>query len=205
MNLTPGSLTLETLQAIHAGGAALSIDAGAMAQVRASAAVVQRAAQSSSPTYGVNTGFGKLASTRISEADLATLQLNLIRSHSVGVGEPLPPQIVRLMLALKAASLARGYSGVRPLVIETLLAVHNAGLVPYVPSQGSVGASGDLAPLAHMTLALMGEGEIVVDGERRPALQLLQMAGIAPLTLGAKEGLALINGTQTSTALALAA
>jgi len=203
MNLTPGSLTLETLQAIHAGGAALSIDAGAMAQVRASAAVVQRAAQSSSPTYGVNTGFGKLASTRISEADLATLQLNLIRSHSVGVGEPLPPQIVRLMLALKAASLARGYSGVRPLVIETLLAVHNAGLVPYVPSQGSVGASGDLAPLAHMTLALMGEGEMLVDGKRAAAAPLLSAARIEPLRLEAKEGLALINGTQTSTALAL--
>jgi histidine ammonia-lyase len=203
MNLSPGSLTLETLQAIHAGGVALSIDAGAMAQVRASAAVVQRAAQSSAPTYGVNTGFGKLASTRISEADLATLQLNLIRSHSVGVGEPLPPQIVRLMLALKAASLARGYSGVRPLVIETLLAVHNAGLVPYVPSQGSVGASGDLAPLAHMTLALMGEGEVLVDGRRAPAAPLLSAARIEPLRLEAKEGLALINGTQTSTALAL--
>jgi histidine ammonia-lyase len=203
MNLIPGSLTLETLQAIHAGGTTLSIDASAMPQVRASAAVVQRAAQSSAPTYGVNTGFGKLASTRISEADLATLQLNLIRSHSVGVGAPLAPQIVRLMLALKAASLARGFSGVRPLVIETLLAVHNAGLVPYVPGQGSVGASGDLAPLAHMTLALMGEGEMLVDGKRAPAAPLLRSAGIEPLQLAAKEGLALINGTQTSTALAL--
>jgi histidine ammonia-lyase len=203
MNLTPGSLTLETLQAIHAGGAPLAIDASAMAQVRASAAVVQRAAQSNAPTYGVNTGFGKLASTRISEADLATLQLNLIRSHSVGVGEPLAPQIVRLMLALKAASLARGYSGVRPLVIDTLLAVHNADLVPYVPSQGSVGASGDLAPLAHMTLALMGEGEMLVDGTRVPAAPLLRAARIESLRLEAKEGLALINGTQTSTALAL--
>src|SRR5262252_8548212 len=189
MNLTPGSLTLETLQAIHAGGAALSIDASAFAQIRASAAVVQKAAQSSAPTYGVNTGFGKLASTRISEADLATLQLNLIRSHSVGVGAPLDPQIVRLMLALKAASLARGFSGVRQVVIETLLAVHNAGLVPYVPSQGLVGASGDLAPLAHMTLALMGEGEMYRDGKRRPARPLLDAAGIAPLTLRAKEGL----------------
>jgi hypothetical protein len=112
------------------------------------------------PVYGVNTGFGKLASTRISADDLATLQRNLIRSHSVGVGEPLPPPVVRLMLALKAASLARGHSGVRPVVIDTLLAVHNAGLVPCVPSQGSVGASGDLAPLSHMTLALMGEGEL---------------------------------------------
>jgi histidine ammonia-lyase len=203
MILTPGSLTLETLQAIHTGGAALEFAPAALAQVHASAAVVQRAAQGKAPVYGVNTGFGKLASTRISEADLATLQLNLIRSHSVGVGAPLEPRVVCLMLALKAASLARGFSGVRPVVIDTLLAVHNAGLVPYVPGQGSVGASGDLAPLAHMTLALMGEGEMLVDGQRVPAAPLLRKAGIAPLTLEAKEGLALINGTQTSTALAL--
>jgi histidine ammonia-lyase len=203
MKLSPGALALDDLQAIHAGGNALEIDAAAMTQVRASAAVVQRAARSREPTYGVNTGFGKLASTRISEPDLATLQLNLIRSHSAGVGDPLAPEVVRLMLALKAASLARGYSGVRPVVIETLLATHNAGLVPYVPGQGSVGASGDLAPLAHMTLALLGEGEMLVDGQRRPSTPLLRQAGIAPLVLEAKEGLALINGTQTSTALAL--
>ena len=137
------------------------------------------------------------------KTQLATLQLNLIRSHSVGVGEPLAPAIMRLMMVLKAASLARGYSGVRQVVVDTLLAVFNAGLVPYVPSQGSVGASGDLAPLAHMTLALMGEGEMLVEGQRVPAGSALQAAGIAPLTLGPKEGLALINGTQTSTALAL--
>jgi len=165
--------------------------------------VVQRAALGSAPVYGVNTGFGKLASTRISAQDLAALQCNLIRSHSVGVGPALPAAVLRLMLALKAASLARGHSGVRPLVIDTLLAVHNAGLVPYVPSQGSVGASGDLAPLAHMTLALMGEGEFVIDGRRQPAAAVLKARGIAPLVLQAKEGLALINGTQTSTALAL--
>jgi histidine ammonia-lyase len=121
----------------------------------------------------------------------------------VGVGEPLQPAVVRLMLALKAASLGRGYSGVRPVVIDTLLAVHNAGLVPWVPAQGSVGASGDLAPLSHMTLALMGEGEFLLDGQRRQAAGLLRERGIAPLVLEAKEGLALINGTQTSTALAL--
>ncbi|MEI7516540.1 MAG: histidine ammonia-lyase, partial [Betaproteobacteria bacterium] len=130
-------------------------------------------------------------------------QLNLIRSHCVGVGEPLQPPVMRLMLALKAASLARGYSGVRQVVVDTLLAVFNAGLVPWVPSKGSVGASGDLAPLAHMTLALMGEGFMLVGGAPVPALGALQAAGIAPLTLGPKEGLALINGTQTSTALAL--
>jgi histidine ammonia-lyase len=203
MLLRPGQLTLEELQAIHAGGQPLLMDPQALPAIRASAAVVKAAAEGASAVYGVNTGFGKLASTRISESDLATLQLNLIRSHSVGVGEPLPPAVLRLMLATKAASLARGYSGVRPVVIDTLLAVHNAGLVPYVPSQGSVGASGDLAPLAHMTLALLGEGEFLVDGAARPAAEALRRAGITPLALSAKEGLALINGTQTSTALAL--
>jgi histidine ammonia-lyase len=203
MLMRPGQLTLEELQAIHAGGQPLHIDPQALPTIRASAAVVQRAADGEAPVYGVNTGFGKLASTRISREQLATLQRNLIRSHSVGVGEPLAPAVVRLMLALKAASLARGHSGVRPEVIDALLAVHNAGLVPYVPSQGSVGASGDLAPLSHMTLALMGEGEMLVNGERRPAAAVLAQAGITPLALQAKEGLALINGTQTSTALAL--
>jgi histidine ammonia-lyase len=203
MLIRPGRLTLEELQAIHAGGHQLRIDPLALPDIRASAAAVQRAADGDAPVYGVNTGFGKLASTRISREQLAALQLNLIRSHSVGVGEPLAPAVVRLMLALKAASLARGHSGVRESVIDTLLAVHNAGLVPYVPSQGSVGASGDLAPLAHMTLALLGEGEMLIDGQRRPAGPALGAAGIEPLTLQAKEGLALINGTQTSTALAL--
>ncbi|MDP1902281.1 MAG: histidine ammonia-lyase [Rubrivivax sp.] len=203
MLLRPGLLTLEELQAIHAGGQPLVMDPNALPAILASAAVVRQAAEGVAPVYGVNTGFGKLASTRISESDLATLQLNLIRSHSVGVGALLEPAVLRLMLALKAASLARGYSGVRPVVIATLLAVHNAGLVPYVPSQGSVGASGDLAPLAHMTLALLGEGEFVVDGRRLPAAAVLRDKGIAPLQLQAKEGLALINGTQTSAALAL--
>ncbi len=203
MLLRPGQLSLEELQAIHAGGQPLVVDPAALPAVLASAAVVQRAAAGDAPVYGVNTGFGKLASTRISAEDLAALQGNLIRSHSVGVGEPLGPGVMRLMLATKAASLARGHSGVRPVVIDTLLAVHNAGLIPHVPSQGSVGASGDLAPLSHMTLALMGEGEFVVDGQRRPAADVLRAKGITPLQLQAKEGLALINGTQTSTALAL--
>jgi len=202
MKLIPGALRLEDLQAIRAG-VPIEIDPAAHEAIASSATVVQRAASGSAAVYGVNTGFGKLASTKISEADLATLQLNLIRSHSVGVGEPLQPAVVRLMMALKAASLARGYSGVRPEVIDALVKVHNAGLVPYIPSQGSVGASGDLAPLAHMTLALIGEGEFLVDGRRSPAAPLLAAAGIDPLRLQAKEGLALINGTQTSTALAL--
>ena len=203
LKLIPGRFSLEQLQALHAGSATLEIDDAARQAIAASAAVVQRAAAGDAPVYGVNTGFGKLASTRISADDLATLQRNLIRSHSVGVGEPLTPEVVRLVLALKAGSLARGASGVRVAVVEALLAVLNAALVPYIPSQGSVGASGDLAPLAHMTLALMGEGEFVVDGQRKPAAELLQQHGIAPLQLQAKEGLALINGTQVSTALAL--
>ena len=208
MLLRPGLLTLEELQAIHGGADGLHqplvVDPLALPGIRASAAVVQAAAAGNAAVYGVNTGFGKLASTRISADDLATLQWNLIRSHSVGVGAPLTAPVLRLMLALKAASLARGYSGVRPVVIDTLVAVHNAGLVPHVPGQGSVGASGDLAPLAHMTLALMGEGFFVDDdGKKRPAAGVLREHGIAPLQLQAKEGLALINGTQTSTALAL--
>ena len=203
LHLVPGALTLDALLAIHAGGVQLKLDDACRPGIRASQQVVQSAADGDAPVYGVNTGFGKLANKRISKEQLATLQCNLIRSHCVGVGEPLSAPVMRLMLALKAASLARGYSGVRDTVVDTLVAVFNAGLVPWVPSQGSVGASGDLAPLAHMTLALMGEGFMLVDGQAAPALPLLQAAGIAPLTLGAKEGLALINGTQTSTALAL--
>ena len=203
LQLEPGRLTLDGLQAIRGGGVALALGPRHREAIRASAAVVQRAALGAEAVYGVNTGFGKLASTRIDADRLSALQSNLIRSHSVGVGEPLQPAVVRLMLALKAASLGRGHSGVREIVVDTLLAVHNAGLVPYVPSQGSVGASGDLAPLAHMTLALTGEGEMLVEGSRVPAAPALAAAGIAPLSLAAKEGLALINGTQVSTALAL--
>jgi len=204
MLIHPGRLTLDALQAIHAGGQRLELDAEALPAIRASAALVQAAAAGEAPVYGVNTGFGKLASTRIGHEDLAALQCNLIRSHSVGVGEPLAAPVVRLVLALKAASLARGHSGVRPEVIDALLAVHDAGLVPCVPSQGSVGASGDLAPLSHLTLALMGEGEFIDEqGRRTPAAQTLAAQDLAPLVLQAKEGLALINGTQVSTALAL--
>jgi histidine ammonia-lyase len=201
--IDPGHLTLDQLQLIHAGGLQLVLPESSRAIICASQQMVQRAADGDVAVYGVNTGFGKLANQRISKEQLDTLQLNLIRSHSVGVGEPLTAKIMRLMMALKAASLARGYSGVREVVVDTLLDVFNAGLIPYVPSQGSVGASGDLAPLAHMTLALMGEGEMLLNGKRVPALQALRAADIAPLRLGAKEGLALINGTQTSTALAL--
>ena len=203
MRLVPGQLTLEQLQQVHAGLTPLELDPAARPAVRAAAEVVQRAAQGEAAVYGVNTGFGKLASTRIGAEDLAALQLNLIRSHAVGVGQPLAPAVVRLVLALKAASLARGHSGVREEVVDTLVDVHNAGLVPWIPSQGSVGASGDLAPLAHLTLAMMGEGDMLLDEQRQRARPLLKHAGIETLALQAKEGLALINGTQVSTALAL--
>ena len=201
--LKPGLMTLEQLKLIHGHQQFIVLPDSCRPDIRKSQSLVEAYANGDAPVYGVNTGFGKLANQRINKEQLHTLQLNLIRSHSVGVGEPLSAPIIRLMMATKAASLARGYSGVREIVIDTLLAVHNAGLVPDVPSQGSVGASGDLAPLAHMTLALLGEGYIWVSGIKKPALKALNDAGIAPLTLQAKEGLALINGTQTSTALAL--
>ncbi|MEH0167544.1 histidine ammonia-lyase [Paucibacter sp. JuS9] len=203
LEITPGRLTLDQLRSIRHGGVKLALHESAAATIRRSAAVVQAAAAGDAAVYGVNTGFGKLASTRISKDDLAALQRNLIRSHCVGVGAPLAPEVVRLMMATKAASLARGHSGVREEVVQAILDVFNAGLIPYVPAQGSVGASGDLAPLSHMSLALMGEGEMLVNGRRKPALAELEKAGLKPLQLQAKEGLALINGTQTSTALAL--
>ncbi|GAB3647626.1 histidine ammonia-lyase [Ramlibacter alkalitolerans] len=181
----------------------VTLDPSCRGAIRAGAETVRRAAAGDAPVYGVNTGFGKLASTRIAREDLALLQLRLLRSHAVGVGPALPARVVRLVLLLKAASLARGYSGVREEVVDGLLALHNRGLVPVVPAQGSVGASGDLAPLAHLGLLLIGEGEAFVGGERMPGAQALAHVGLAPLQLGPKEGLALINGTQVSTALAL--
>jgi len=203
LRIEPGRLDLAQLRRLHAGGLRLHLADTARPAIRAGAALVRDVAQGSAPVYGVNTGFGKLADQRIDAAALEALQLNLIRSHSAGVGEPLGAPVVRLMLALKAASLARGHSGVREELIEALLAAYNAGAVPFIPAQGSVGASGDLAPLAHMTLALLGEGEFLLDGVRSAAPAALARLGLAPLRLLAKEGLALINGTQTSTALAL--
>ncbi|HEX4884028.1 MAG TPA: histidine ammonia-lyase [Casimicrobiaceae bacterium] len=201
--LRPAALTLADLRAVRAGGVALELPEAARVALRTGAGVVERAARGEAPVYGVNTGFGKLANTHIPAWKLAALQQNLIRSHCVGVGSPLPDRVVRLVVALKAASLARGHSGVREAVADALLAAFNAGLVPCIPAQGSVGASGDLAPLAHLTAALMGEGEFVTDGRRVPAGPLLARERLAPLALGPKEGLALINGTQVSTALAL--
>jgi histidine ammonia-lyase len=202
--IVPGELTLAQLRRLcGARRLPVSLASSCRAGIRASAELVQRAAEGEAPVYGVNTGFGKLATTRIAKDDLAVLQLKLLRSHAVGVGEPLDERVVRLVLLLKAASLARGYSGVRMEVIDALIAMHNLGLTPVIPCQGSVGASGDLAPLAHLSLPLIGEGEVFLHGERMPAAQALERAGMKPITLSAKEGLALINGTQVSTALAI--
>jgi histidine ammonia-lyase len=204
LTLVPGEITLAQLRALGAGEPPqVALDPSHRAAVAASAALVQRATEGDAPVYGVNTGFGKLATKRIARDDLATLQLKLLRSHAVGVGEPLSERVVRLILVLKAASLARGFSGVRQEVVDALLALHNRGVIPVVPCQGSVGASGDLAPLAHLCLALIGEGEVFFGGERMPAAEGLNRAGLAPLALQAKEGLALINGTQVSAALAI--
>ncbi|HSV84068.1 MAG TPA: histidine ammonia-lyase [Ramlibacter sp.] len=204
--LVPGELTLPQLRRLSAPERVpVQLDPSCRAALRASAAVVRQASDGDAAVYGVNTGFGKLASQRIARADLDLLQLKLLRSHAVGVGEPLSERVVRLALLLKAASLARGYSGVREEVVDGLLALVNRGLTPVVPSQGSVGASGDLAPLAHLALPLIGEGEAWLGGEQLSGGKALERAGLAPLRLSAKEGLALINGTQVSTALALEA
>ncbi len=184
-------------------GASIALSATSADAIRAAQAIVDDIVAAGTVTYGVNTGFGKLASVRIADGDLATLQRNLILSHAVGTGPALPDGVVRLILAMKAASLARGASGVRPIVVEALLGALKADALPVVPAKGSVGASGDLAPLAHLTAALMGVGEIRLKGEAMPAADALLRIGQAPLALGPKEGLALINGTQVSTALAL--
>jgi histidine ammonia-lyase len=202
--ITPGELTLAQLRRlVDTPELQVALDPRCRGAIRASADMVRRATAGDAPVYGVNTGFGKLATTRIARDDLALLQLKLLRSHSVGVGEPLPARVVRLILLLKAASLARGYSGVREEVVDGLVALHNRRVVPVIPAQGSVGASGDLAPLSHLCLPLIGEGEAFFEGVRMPGSQALERAGLKPLQLGAKEGLALINGTQVSTALAL--
>lgn len=203
--VTPGNATLVDLRAILAGER-LALADGWEAPVAASAAALAARLQTGEALYGVNTGFGKLASTRIAPDGLAELQLNLLRSHAAGVGAPLPVPVARLVLALKALSLARGASGVRVEVVQALLALLAAGITPVIPSQGSVGASGDLAPLAHLSLVLVGEGDALApDGARLSGAEALARTEVAPLVLGPKEGLALLNGTQVSTAIALAA
>ncbi len=201
--LQPGQLALADLRAVWAAHVPLKLAPEAWDAVNASCALVQKITAKGDPAYGINTGFGILAKAHIPNEQLETLQRNLILSHAVGTGELIADNIVRLIVLTKIGSLARGYSGVRPLIIETLIALYNAGIMPAIPSQGSVGASGDLAPLAHMTLAMLGVGPVRYRGELMDARQALGAAGIEPVTLAAKEGLALINGTQVSTALAL--
>ena len=202
--LHPGSVTLAQLQAIYWSGESARLDHTFDAAISRSAARIAEIASGSEPVYGVNTGFGKLASIKIAAEDTATLQRNLILSHCCGLGEPLAPEIVRLVMALKLISLGRGASGVRIELIRLIEGMLEKGVVPMIPEKGSVGASGDLAPLAHMAAVMIGEGEAFLDGARLPGGEALKRAGLAAVQLAAKEGLALINGTQTSTALALA-
>ena len=198
----PGTVGLDVLARVLAG-AAVELDASFWPRVEAAAEIVAKAARTDVPAYGINTGFGKLASTRIAPDQTALLQRNLILSHCCGVGPATPEPIVRLMMALKVISLGRGASGVRREIIEQLQGMLARGVTPLVPQQGSVGASGDLAPLAHMTAVMIGEGQAIHGGRIVPGHEALATAGLAPLTLGPKEGLALINGTQFSTAYAI--
>jgi len=202
-SITPGRLDKAMLQRAASGDARFFLAESARERIAASVRAVRELVARHEPVYGINTGFGKLAQTRIADAQLTQLQRNLVLSHSAGVGQPLAAPVVRLMLLLKAASLAHGVSGVRGELIDALLALLNADVLPVVPEKGSVGASGDLAPLAHLSGVLLGLGEVDVNGVRMPALRGLAHAGLAPFELGPKEGLALLNGTQCSTALAI--
>ena len=201
--LTGRDLTLARLAEFEQSRPRVTLGAEARARVSASNATVAAAVAAGDVSYGITTGFGAFANRRIPAQKVKELQLNLVRSHSCGVGEPLPAPLVRRILLLKANSLAAGFSGVRPAVIEALLALLNSDVLPLIPARGSVGASGDLAPLAHLTLALIGEGEAQHAGQVLSGRQVLDVAAIAPLELEAKEGLALLNGTQLSAALAI--
>ncbi|MGE7418881.1 aromatic amino acid lyase, partial [Methylobacterium tarhaniae] len=203
ITLVPGAVPLGSWRAVYRGAPA-ALDPACTAAVAESAAAIARILARGEPVYGINTGFGKLASVRIDAADLATLQRNIVLSHAAGVGEPSPVPVVRLMLALKLASLAQGASGVQPETLALLGAMLARDVIPVVPCQGSVGASGDLAPLAHMAAVMIGVGEAFTPAGRLPAAEALASAGLAPACLGPKEGLALLNGTQFSTANALA-
>ena len=202
VTLVPGEAKLADWRRIWRGEG-VALDPACRAGVAASAAAVQRILMSGEPIYGINTGFGKLATVRIDAADLATLQRNLVLSHAAGVGEPTSPAAARLMMALKLASLAQGHSGVRPETLALIEAMLERGVTPVVPSQGSAGASGDLAPLAHMAAAMLGVGAARIGERTMPAAAALAEAGLAPTALAPKEGLALLNGTQFSTASAL--
>lgn len=195
ISLSTDSLFFDDVVAVARRNARVRVTPKSIAAMKRSREVVERALKDGEPHYGINTGFGSLSKQRINETDLAELQRNLVRSHSAGVGDPLPRDVVRAMMLLLAASLARGLSGVRPIVCETIVALLNKGVTPIVPSVGSVGASGDLAPLSAVALVAIGEGEVEVAGRRMSGAAALRKAGVKPLELSAKEGLALINGT----------
>lgn len=201
--VTPGHFSLDDLRTLYEVPCTIELDNSCWAGVKASADTVKKIIAENRTVYGINTGFGRLAQEVIPTNQLEKLQKNLVLSHSTGTGPLLSDTIVRLIVATKAASLARGFSGVRPIVIEALIALLKHQIYPAIPSKGSVGASGDLSPLAHMSACLLGVGEARVEGELISARQALENAGLEPLVLGPKEGLALLNGTQVSTALAL--
>jgi len=201
VTLSPGSLTLASLRKVSQG--TLNIEITQDPRVNEGAKTVQGYASGDIPAYGINTGFGRLARTHIPSDQLALLQTNLVMSHAVGVGEPLSDSVVRVALTLKIASLCHGYSGVRPILIETLSSMLAKGVLPVIPEKGSVGASGDLAPLAHLAATLLGVGNVRVNGHVQSAREWLMSEGRTPLELAPKEGLALLNGTQISTAIAL--
>ncbi|XBS68152.1 histidine ammonia-lyase [Acerihabitans sp. KWT182] len=202
--LVPGEVDLSALRAIYQGEVVLSLDPAACDAINQAQRAVENILATGEVVYGINTGFGKLAQTRIPAERLAELQRNLVLSHSVGTGALLEDNVVRLVMACKIISLSRGHSGIRLAVVEALLTLYNAGVMPCIPAKGSVGASGDLAPLAHLSLMLIGEGQVRVKGRLMSAAQGLSLAGLAPVELAPKEGLALLNGTQVSTSLALA-
>jgi histidine ammonia-lyase len=202
--LHPGSVSLALLEKIYWSGAMVKLDPACDVAIARAASVVEQVVQGNAPVYGINTGFGKLASIRIDAADVTTLQRNLILSHCCGIGAALGENIVRLIMSLKLISLGRGASGVRLETVRLIEAMLAKGVIPVIPEKGSVGASGDLAPLAHFAAVLMGEGEAFFNGDRMSGATALQGANLKPVILAAKEGLALINGTQVSAALALA-
>ena len=201
--LTPGTLTLAQLREISRNNVTFSLDPTAIAEINSSAEIVQQVLREGRTVYGINTGFGLLANTKIAPQDLQLLQRSIVLSHAAGFGQYMQDASVRLMMVLKINSLSRGYSGIRLEVINFLIQLVNSGVYPCVPEKGSVGASGDLAPLAHMCLPMLGEGEMSYQGQIISAAEGLEIAGLKPIELAAKEGLALLNGTQASTALAL--
>lgn len=203
LNLTPGDVTLDQLHEIYWFHATVTLDRSAKPAIEKAAHRIAEAASGTEPVYGVNTGFGKLASMKIAPGDTAKLQRNLILSHCCGVGDAVDAAVVRLMMSLKLLSFGRGASGVRWALVVLLEDMLKQGVTPVIPAQGSVGASGDLAPLAHMTAVMIGEGEAYYEGVRLTGADALQRAGLTPVELGPKEGLACINGTQFSTAFAL--